>query len=265
MQKTRISVVFEALQARNSKAFIPYIMAGDPEAGTTLKQVSLLERCGADIIELGVPFSDPLADGPTIQKAAGRALKSGTTLRKVLSMVRDLRLQTDIPLVLMTYYNPVFKYGEEAFVHDSIQAGVDGIIVPDLPPEEAGELIKLSRQGSGGRRLDTIFLIAPTSTPVRIKKIAAASSGFVYYVSITGITGAALEVDEEFKRHLALVKQATDKPVAVGFGIASPDQARIVAQMADGVIVGSALVKVFNETPEKAENFIRGLKEATSK
>ena len=262
MQKSRISVVFEALQARNKKAFIPYLMAGDPDAATTLKHVLLLERCGADIIELGVPFSDPLADGPTIQKAAGRALKSGTTLRKVLSMVRDIRLHTDIPLILMTYYNPVFKYGEEAFIHDAIQAGVDGIIVPDLPPEEAGELIKLSRQGSGGRRLDTIFLVAPTSTPGRIKKIAAASSGFVYYVSMTGITGAALELDEEFSRHLGLVKQATDKPVAVGFGIASPDQARIVAHMADGVIVGSALVKVFNETPEKAENLIRGLKEA---
>ena len=262
MHKTRISVMFEELRARNKKAFIPYLMAGDPDAGTTLKQVFLLERCGADIIELGVPFSDPLADGPTIQKAAGRALKSGTTLRKVLSMVRDIRLQTEIPLILMTYYNPVFKYGEEAFIHDAIQAGVDGIIVPDLPPEEAGKLIRLSRQGSGGRRLDTIFLIAPTSTPMRIKKIAAASSGFVYYVSMTGITGTALRLDEEFRRHLGLVKQATDKPVAVGFGIASPDQARLVAQIADGVIVGSALVKVFNETPEKAENLIRGLKEA---
>ncbi len=262
MHKTRISVVFETLQALNKKAFIPYLMAGDPDAGTTLKQVFLLERCGADIIELGVPFSDPLADGPTIQKAAGRALKSGTTLRKVLSMVRDIRLQTEIPLILMTYYNPVFKYGEEAFIHDAIQAGVDGIIVPDLPPEEAGELIRLSRQGSGGRRLDTIFLIAPTSTPMRIKKIAAASSGFVYYVSMTGITGTALLLDEEFRRHLGQVKQATDKPVAVGFGIASPDQARLVAQIADGVIVGSALVKVFNETPENAENLIRGLKEA---
>ncbi len=262
MHKTRISVMFEALRARSKKAFIPYLMAGDPDAGTTLKQVFLLEGCGADIIELGVPFSDPLADGPTIQKAAGRALKSGTTLRKVLSMVRDIRLQTQIPLILMTYYNPVFKYGEEAFIQDAIQAGVDGVIVPDLPPEEAGELIRLSRQGSGGKRLDTIFLIAPTSTPMRIKKIAAASSGFVYYVSMTGITGTALRLDEEFRRHLDLVKQATDKPVAVGFGIASPDQARLVAQIADGVIVGSALVKVFNETPEKAEDLIKGLKEA---
>ena len=265
MQKTRISIMFEALQARNKKAFIPYLMAGDPDAGTTLQQVLLLERCGADIIELGVPFSDPLADGPTIQKAAGRALKSGTTLRKVLSIVRDIRSQTDVPLILMTYYNPVFKYGEKAFIHDAIHSGVDGIIVPDLPPEEAGELIKLSRQGTGGRRLDTIFLIAPTSTPMRIKKIAAASSGFVYYVSVTGITGAALEIDEGFRRHLDLVKHATDKPVAVGFGIATPDQALKVAQIADGVIVGSALVKVFNETPDQAENLIRGLKEAISK
>lgn len=262
--QTRISALFIKLKAQNKKAFIPYIMAGDPDAEATLQRVFLLEQCGADIIELGVPFSDPLADGPTIQKAAGRALKSGTTLRKVLSMVSEIRLRTEIPLILMTYYNSLFKYGEEAFINDAIKAGVDGIIVPDLPPEEAGELIKFSRHSGekGGKSLDTIFLIAPTSTPRRIKKIALASSGFVYYVSLTGITGAAIELDEAFRSHLSLIKQATDKPVAVGFGIAKPEQARIVSQIADGVIVGSAVVKVFDETPEKAETFIRGLREA---
>ncbi len=262
MQKTKISILFDTLRAQGRKAFIAYIMAGDPNAETTLKNTLLLEQCGADIIELGVPFSDPLADGPTIQKAAARALKSGTTLRKVLSMVKEIRLHSKIPLVLMTYYNPVFKYGEDAFVRDAIQAGVDGIIVPDLPPEEAGKLIKLSGNASGRRRLDTIFLIAPTSTPARIKKIASASRGFVYYVSMTGITGSELELDEKVRTHFSSVKQATDKPVAVGFGIATPEQARIIADMADGVIVGSALVRVFNESPDKAESFIRGLREA---
>ncbi len=262
MKKTKISTLFGAVRVQNKKAFIPYLMAGDPDTETTLKYVLLLERCGADIIELGVPFSDPLADGPTIQKAAGRALKSGTTLRKVLSLVREIRLHTEIPLILMTYYNPLFKYGEEAFIRDAIQAGVDGVIVPDLPPEEAGVLMRLSRDASGGRRIDTIFLTAPTSTAARIKKIALASSGFVYYVSMTGITGSKLELDQEFNDRLSLLKKATDKPVAVGFGIATPEQARVVAQVADGVIVGSALVKVLNETPEQAEIFIRGLREA---
>jgi tryptophan synthase alpha chain len=262
MEKTKISTLFDTLRAQGRKAFIAYIMAGDPDAETTLKNALLLEQCGADIIELGVPFSDPLADGPTIQKAAGRALKSGTTLRKVLSIVKEIRLYSKIPLILMTYYNPVFRYGEDAFVRDAIQAGVDGIIVPDLPPEEAGELIKLSRNASDRRRLDTIFLIAPTSTPGRIKKIASASRGFVYYVSMTGITGSNLEFDEEFRSHFTLVKHATDKPIAVGFGIATPEQARTIAEMADGVIVGSAIVRVFNESPDKAESFIRGLREA---
>ena len=254
--------MFETLRADGKKAFIPYVMAGDPTPEATLKHTLLLERCGADIIELGVPFSDPLADGPTIQKAAGRALKSGTTLAKVLFIVKEIRQHTAIPLILMTYYNPVFKYGEEKFVADAIQAGVDGVIIPDLPPEEAKEFIKLSRHYAPGKHLDTIFLVAPTSTSGRIIKISSASSGFVYYVSMTGITGTKLEFGEELERHISLVRQATNKPVAVGFGIATPGQARTIAHIADGVIVGSAIVKVFNESPEKAEPFIRELREA---
>ncbi|MBF0557752.1 MAG: tryptophan synthase subunit alpha [Nitrospirae bacterium] len=264
MKKTKISALFEKLRAEGKKAFIPYIMAGDPNPDETLNYTLLLERCGADIIELGVPFSDPLADGPTIQKAAGRALKSGTTLTKVLALVKEIRQHTAIPLILMTYYNPVFKYGEARFIQDSVEAGVDGVIIPDLPPEEAKEFIKLSHRSISGRQLDTVFLVAPTSTQSRIKKITAASSGFVYYVSMTGITGSKLELDEKVRGHLNLVRQTTDKPIAVGFGIATPEQARTVAQLADGVIVGSAIVKVFNESPEKAEHFIRGLREAIS-
>ncbi|MFZ5998588.1 MAG: tryptophan synthase subunit alpha [Nitrospirota bacterium] len=261
---TRISKTFDQLKARQKKAFIPYIMAGDPDRDATLERVLLLERCGADIIELGVPFSDPLADGPTIQKAAARALAAGVSLSNVLSIVKTLRRQTQIPLVLMTYYNPVFKYGEESFVRDAIEAGVDGVIIPDLPPEEAGSILKFSRSGKGKGGLDTIFLAAPTSTEDRMKRIVSASSGFVYYVSITGITGSKLALDGAFRSHIAALRRLTDKPVAVGFGVSTPDDARVVGEVADGVIVGSAIVKKFYEDPEKAEQFIRELREAIS-
>jgi tryptophan synthase alpha chain len=262
MGTTRIDKTFERLKALQRKAFIPYIMAGDPDREKTLERVLLLERCGADIIELGVPFSDPLADGPTIQKAAARALAAGVSISNVLSIVTTLRRQTQIPLVLMTYYNPVFKYGEESFVRDAVEAGVDGVIIPDLPPEEAGSILKLSRSGKGRSGLDIIFLAAPTSTEARMKRIVSASRGFVYYVSITGITGSKLSLDETFRNHITALRQLTDKPISVGFGISTPDDARVVREAADGVIVGSAIVKKFYEEPEKAEQFIRELREA---
>ncbi|MBI3592986.1 MAG: tryptophan synthase subunit alpha, partial [Nitrospirae bacterium] len=173
-----------------------------------------------------------------------------------------LRHHTQTPIILMTYYNPVFKYGEDAFIKDALEAGVDGLIVPDLPPEEAGNLIKLSRPNKIRKGIDLIFLVAPTSTRERLKKIVSASKGFVYYVSITGITGARLELDEAFKNHLGIVKQSTDKPVAVGFGVSTPSDAKIIGQTADGVIVGSAIVKKFHEHPEDAEKFIMELREA---
>lgn len=258
MKQTRISKTFSRLKASGKKAFIPYIMAGDPDIERTKQYISLLENCGADIIELGVPFSDPLADGPTIQMAAERAVAAGVTLRKVISFVREVRAQTQIPLILMTYYNPVFKYGEEKFIKDAVDAGVDGVIVPDLPPDEASHLIKTSR-ASG---LDTIFLAAPTSTDKRIKKVASASSGFVYYVSMTGITGTTLTLDASFIEHLNKVKQASKNPVAVGFGVSTPDDARTIAGVADGVIVGSAIVKKLHEDPDGAKDFISSLRGA---
>lgn len=264
MKKSNITDTFEKLKALNKKAFIPYIMAGDPDINTTAERVRMLERCGADIIELGVPFSDPLADGPTIQKAAGRALKSGTTLKNVISLVRGIRHHSRIPIVLMTYYNPVFKYGEDRFVKDAVDAGVDGVIIPDLPPEEARNLIRMSRPGRMKNSLDTIFLVAPTSTERRIKNIVSSCRGFVYYVSITGITGSKLAVDETFRDHINTVRQFTGMPVAVGFGVSTPDDARFIGQAADGVIVGSAIVKKFHEHPEGAENFIKSLREAIS-
>lgn len=258
MKNSKITTVFKMLKAENKKAFIPYIMAGDPNLEKTLEQVLLLEKCGADIIELGVPFSDPLADGPTIQRAAERALKAGITLKKVIPFVKQLRQHTQIPIVLMTYYNPVFKYGEKAFIKDAVNAGVDGVIIPDLPPEEGKDFIEPS-VGSG---LNAIFLIAPTSTKDRIKKIVAVSAGFVYYVSITGITGSKLTFDKTFKEHINSVKKLTDKPVAVGFGVSTPEDAKMVSQIADGVIVGSAIVKKFFEHPSGAKEFIKKLKEA---
>ncbi|MEJ2253466.1 MAG: tryptophan synthase subunit alpha [Nitrospirota bacterium] len=214
---TRIGKTFKKLKRKGRKAFIPYIMAGDPSLERTGELIGLLERHGADIVELGVPFSDPLADGPVIQRAAERALKGGVSLRKVI----------------------VFRYGLEAFMRDASEAGVDGVIVPDLPPEEAGEYRKLAR----AHGVDTIFLVAPTSTEERRKKIARASSGFLYYVSITGITGARLALAGEAGESIRALREMSGKPVALGFGVSTPEEARQVAAMADGVIVGSAIVK----------------------
>lgn len=254
----RIDEKFIELKRLNRKAFIPYIMAGDPSLEKTRENVLLLEEYGADIIELGVPFSDPLADGPTIQRAAERALKAGVTLKKIIPFVKKLRQHTQIPIILMTYYNPVFKYGEEHFARDAEDAGIDGVIIPDLPPEEGEGFIKTSHI----HNLRAIFLAAPTSTAERIKKIIASCSGFVYYISITGITGSRLILDKTFKNHIKAVRRLSDKPVAVGFGVSTPEDAKNIAQMADGVIVGSAIVKKFYEHHGSAKEFIKKLREA---
>lgn len=254
--ESRISNTFKRLSGK--RAFIPYIMAGDPDLERTLENILMLEACGADIIELGVPFSDPLADGPTIQRAAERALRSGTNLKKIISFVEKIRQKTYIPIVFMTYYNPVFKYGEEEFIKNAISAGVDGVIIPDLPVEEGRDFIKLSRNHG----LDTIFLIAPTSTEKRIKKIVSKCRGFIYYVSITGITGAKLLLDETIKEHIRFIKSITDTPVCVGFGVSTPEEASMVADFADGVIIGSAIVKRLYEHPRGSEEFIKKLSRA---
>jgi len=255
---SRIAGTFKGLLKQGRKAFIPYIMAGDPTINKTGEFVKILEDCGADIIELGVPFSDPLADGPTIQKAAQRALKEGTTLHSVLELVGRLRKDTRIPIVLMTYYNPVFRYGEEKFVTDASEAGVDGMIIPDLPPDEAGDLIRWS----GKKRLDTIFLLAPTSTEERIKKVSRASRGFIYYVSITGITGSKLSMDAAIEAQVARIKNDSGKPVAVGFGISTPEEASMVSGFADGVIVGSAIVKRIEDSEVGLKEYLRALRQA---
>jgi len=255
---SRIGRKFEELRKKGGKAFIPYIMAGDPDLARTKELVAILEDCGADIIELGVPFSDPLADGPTIQMAAQRALAAGVTMKTVIGFVDELRKTTDIPIILMTYYNPVFKYGEERFAKDASSAGVDGIIIPDLPPDEAGSL----KAFCGKRGIDTIFLLAPTSTEDRINKVAGASTGFIYYVSITGITGSKLSISPAIQSHITQIKKVTNKPVAVGFGIASPEEAAAVSGYADGVIVGSAIVKKAGEQDAVLRSYLLSLRQA---
>jgi len=259
----RIGTKFEDLKVRGDKALIAYLMAGDPTLEDTETYVLQLAQAGADVIELGVPFSDPIADGPVIQQAAERALRSGTSLKKILATVRSLRTKTQVPLVLMAYYNSIFQYGEAAFCRDAVAAGVDGLIVPDMPPDEAGTIHPLA-EATG---LDVIFLLAPTSTAKRQTTVARLSRGFIYYVSLTGITGAKLTDKADVEKKVQEIRRYTKTPVAVGFGIATPDDAREVAKIADGVIVGSALVKLIAEGDQAATDrltsFTRSLKAAT--
>lgn len=262
---SRIKNTFNRLKKKGGKALIPYLMAGDPDLAATKQIILALETAGCDIIELGAPFSDPLADGPVIQKAALRSLAHHTSISDVLNIVSDVRKVSRIPLILMTYYNLIFKYGEVRFANDAAAAGLDGLILPDLPPDEAGTLIPAAKKAG----LDTIFLLAPTSTDERIKLVARMSQGFIYYVSLTGVTGAQLGGQTAAIREaIAKIRTVTDKPVAVGFGISTPDQAAQVASWgADGVIVGSALVKVIEQyagSPDlaaRAAEFARSLKE----
>lgn len=262
---SKIKNTFSRLKKKNEKALIPYVMAGDPDIATTREIIRALEQAGCDIIELGAPFSDPLADGPTIQKAALRSLQHHTSIKDVLGLVADVRTTSKIPLIIMTYYNLIFHYGEERFVKDAVAAGLDGIILPDLPPEEADTLVPLAKKAG----LDTIFLLAPTSTEERMKVVARASQGFIYYVSLTGVTGSHLGLPQSaIRESVAKIKSLTDKAVAVGFGISTPDQAAQVASWgADGVIVGSALVKIIEEhlgSPDlvsRAAEYVRAMKQ----
>ncbi len=235
----RIEQKFQILKKGSRKAFIAFITAGDPDLKTTQDLVVALEAAGVDIIELGVPFSDPLADGPIIQASYHRSLKRGTTVKRILETVRRIRLKSPVPIALMSSYNPILHFGEEKFIKACVKAGVDGLIVPDLPPEEAGVLrLEAKRYG-----IATIFFVAPTSTDERIKANTRASSGFVYYVALTGITGTKKAVATSVVKQVKHIKRFTDKPVAAGFGISSPQQVKDIACVADGVIVGSAIVK----------------------
>ena len=217
---SRLEAAFAALRARGERALVPYFTAGDPSLTMTHRLVVEAARRGADVIELGVPFSDPLADGPVIQRATQRALAAGVTLPRVLEMVREMRGEISVPLVFLTYYNPILAFGLKAFCRTAVEAGIDGVIVADLPPEEAGPL----RAEATPAGLDLIHLVAPTSTPERMRRIARASQGFIYMVSLTGVTGERAALAPELSQQLRALRAITTKPICVGFGIAHPDQ-----------------------------------------
>ena len=239
--ETRIGRRFEALKSEGRSGLITFITAGDPELDGSREILFGLPAAGADLIELGMPFSDPMADGPAIQASSLRALKSGMTLKKTLKLVADFRARDDAtPVVLMGYYNPIYVYGTEPFLADAKAAGVDGLIVVDLPPEEVDELWKPAR----AQGIDIVFLTAPTSDDERLPKIVERASGFVYYVSITGITGTKSAAAADVEKAVRRIRRHTDLPSGVGFGIRSPDQAAEIAAVADAAVVGSALVDI---------------------
>jgi len=263
---SRIAQKFQTMKQQGRRALIPYITAGDPEPGITVPLMHALVKSGADMLELGVPFSDPMADGPVIQRAAERALKHKISLRQVLAMVREFREQDKTtPVVLMGYLNPVEVMGYDRFAKEAAAAGVDGALTVDLPPEEA-EDFEAALQGQG---LDTIFLISPTSPPERIELISRAARGFIYYVSLRGVTGASHLDVREVAAKLKEIREHTDLPLGVGFGISTPETAAQVAEIADAVVVGSAVVRRVEEAvtvPDKILNevpaFIARLREA---
>jgi len=259
---TRIETVFNDLRQRNEPGLIPFLTAGDPDIETTANLVRTIASAGADLIELGFPFSDPMADGPTIQAASERALAAGATLEKVLQMVGDIRQDCQIPLVLMGYYNPVFRYGVERFAADAAAAGVDGLLLVDLPPEEAAEMTACLKQVG----IAMITLLAPTTPKERMRKLAADAEGYLYYVSMTGVTGTQKVNPDDIRDAVEELKGMSDVPVGVGFGITTPEDAAAVGRFADGVVVGSALVKIIeqygssSELLPKVQGFIESLK-----
>jgi tryptophan synthase alpha chain len=257
---SRIAEVLAACRARNRAALIPYLTAGDPSPACTPTLVRAVVEAGGDLVELGVPFSDPMADGPVLQRSAARALAGGTTLPRILEMVAELRRDVDTPIVLFGYYNPFFRYGVEAIARDAAAAGVDGVLCVDLPPEEAGEL-RAAVQAAG---LDLIALLAPTTPAARVRQIASTASGFLYFVSVLGVTGARATLPAELPALVASVRDAVSLPVGVGFGLQSPAQAAWVAGFADAVIVGSALARVIEEStpvdaPSRVQAFVADL------
>jgi len=263
----RIEATFAHLQKQGETALIPFITAGDPDLSTTESLIHTLVEAGADLIELGVPFSDPMADGPTIQAASERALATGTTLPAILEMVRRVRAHTNTPIILMGYYNPIFRYGPQRFATDAAAAGIDGLLLVDLPPEEKPEII----DGLKAAGIRLITLLAPTTPPERRARLAAEGEGFLYYVSMTGVTGVqhidAAGIEEEVRG----LKRESPVPVAVGFGISSPADAAAVGRFADAVVVGSALVKViaaYGKSPDltaQVGRFVRSLKEGVKR
>lgn len=263
---SRLANRFAALKARGEKALVCFVTAGDPSAEQTVALVTTLAEAGADAVEIGIPFSDPLADGPSIQASSQRALERGMSTAKALAVVGQIRAQVpDLPLILMTYYNPIRCYGLERYARDARAAGADAHIVTDLTPEES----KAWKRCSVANALDTIFLLAPTSTPERIEVVSKLSTGFVYCVSRTGVTGARQDVPAELTEVVAQIKARTDQPVCVGFGVSLPEHVRQISAFADGVVVGSALVDLIHQSQaapdllERVRTYVASLKAAT--
>jgi tryptophan synthase alpha chain len=258
----RIEQRFKELRINKKKAFIAFITAGYPDLNTTEKLIKEFDRIGVDIIELGVPFTDPMADGPVIQEASQAALRKRVHLIDILNLVRRVRKTVTIPICLMTYYNPIFCFGEEKFIKKASDCGVDGLIVPDLPPEE-GALLKKNADRAG---IDIICFIAPTTSPERIKYISKVAKGFIYYVSLTGVTGARTTIPADLARNIKLIRRFTKKPVCVGFGVSNSLQVKLIGKFSDGVIVGSAIVKKIKENIGRGDlilklsNFVASLK-----
>lgn len=240
---SRIEATLSELKQHNETALIPFVTAGDPDLAMTVDLVLTLADAGADVVELGVPFSDPMADGPTIQAASERALAAGTTLAGVLECVASIRQKSQIPLVLMGYYNPVFRYGSKKFALDAAAAGVDALLLVDLPPEEIDEISAVMAAAG----IDLITLLAPTTPRERMVRLAAAAQGYLYYVSMTGVTGAKKISPDDIRVAVEDLKTMTETPVGVGFGITTVEDAKAVGAFADGVVVGSALVKIVEE------------------
>jgi len=259
---SRIDKKFAELKKKNKKAFIAFITAGFPNLNITEKLIYEFDKIGVDILELGVPFSDPMADGPVIQEASQGALKKNTHLIDILNLVKKARKRANIPICLMTYYNPVFCFPDKKFITKAKESGVDGVIIPDLPPEEGKDFIKAANKAG----LDTICFVSPTSSVKRIKLVSRVSRGFIYYVSLTGVTGQRNKLSAGLREKINLIKRYTAKPVCVGFGVSTPSQARGIRRFADGVIVGSAIVKKIMESVgnpnlvKRVSNFVSSLK-----
>ena len=261
----RLARRFALLRERDEAAFVPFVMSGDRGLDTTAALLDELVEAGADVIELGVPFSDPMADGPVLQRAATRALSAGTTLPRVLELVVEFRRRSDVPIVLFGYANPFFHYGPERLADAAAKAGVDAILCVDAPPEEADEL----RLPLRARGLDMIFLLAPTSTPARIRRVLSVASGFVYFVSVAGVTGVKTADPVAIEKVVGRIRRQSPVPVGVGFGISTPEQARELSRFSDAVIVGSHFSKLFEEASDAGEavqevvRSARALKDAT--
>lgn len=252
MNKNRIEKRFQILKLRKQKAFIAFLTAGFPDLDVTEKLILKFEESGVDLVEIGVPFSDPLADGPTIQAASTYALNKGINLNKIFSFVYKLRQKTNIPIALMTYCNPVLKFGIKRFIKACNLAGVDGVIIPDLPPEESKELLIEAKAGN----VVCVGFLAPTSDTARIKLVDKSCSGFIYYVSLTGVTGSRKDLPGDMRQQIKRIKKFSKKPVCVGFGVSRPDQVKFINKFADGVIVGSVIIKAIADNLSNKDKII---------